>query len=254
LGGILIIYILPFFKNSKKEIVGISFQTVGIVCLVITILLLIGIGIAYGLHKKIKIPKIIFDWVKKLFKRLYPVAIIVGIWWYWYPIKNWVLPTIKERPGVERKATTMDNSKEKTEVIQETKKEEKVSYYLRWEKPKDRRLRYINFPDGRCDVLSFEENNGCIKFTIRNPSKKNEDILYSLQPFNARESCGKWNGKDIYNTSEPVWEWKGVYTNHLGQVGNVYMNRDSSNKKTKYIGKIFLPNYPDKWINLVIYQ
>lgn len=254
LGGFLLIFILPFLKTEQWKIGNFSLSTwVSTALIAISLLSLVVIGIVYGLHKKVKIPKT-SDGTKKWLKRLCFVAIIVGIWWFWYPLKKLVSSTFKERPGVEQKATIEDNKKRVVEVEREKEKEEKTSYYLKWEKPRDQRLSYIDFSDGRNDVVFFEENGGGMKFTIRNPSKKNEDMMCSLQVSNERISCGTWNGKKIYNESETVWKWKGGYIDHQGRKGQIFLTEVFSNNETKYVGKASLPNRPDKWVNLVIYQ
>ncbi len=255
LGGFLLIFILPFLKTEQwKKISEFSPPLwVSNTLIAISLLSLVIIGVVYGLHKKIKIPKT-SDWTKKWFKRLCLIAVAVMIWWFWYPLKKLIPSTFKERPGVEQKATTGDNKKGVVEVAKQKEKEEKVSYYLKWEKPRNQRLSYIDFSDGRSDVISFEEKDGGVKFTIRNPSKKNEDMMCSLQVFNGRESCGTWNGKNIYNESETVWKWKGGYIDHQGRKGQIFLTEVFSNNEQKYVGKASLPNRPDKWINLVIYQ
>lgn len=254
LGGFLLIFILPFLKIGQKKISEFSPPLWMNITLIATSLLsLVILGFIYGLHKKIKIPET-SDGTKKWFYRLCLVAVVVAIWWFWYPLKKLVSPVFKERPGVEQKATIDGNKKVVVEVAKQKEKEEKVSYYLKWEKPKNQRLSYIDFSDGRNDVISFEENDSGMKFTIRNPSKKNEDMVCSLRVFNGRESCGTWNGKKIYNESETVWKWKGGYIDHQGRKGQIFLTEVFSNDKTKYVGKASLPNRPDKWINLVIYQ
>lgn len=258
IGGILLITILPILKMKQKKIFDFSMSATSIALLVLSLTALLVVCFIYGLHKKINIPGIKLpkpsDESKKALKKLGFIVAILLIWWYWHPLKEKILSVIEKRPGVEQKAIINDNKKEVVEVAKERKKEEKVSYHLKWEKPRNQRLSYIDFSDGRSDVISFEENGGGMKFTIRNPSKKNEDMICSLQVFNGRESCGTWNGKNIYNESETVWKWKGGYIDHQGRKGQIFLTEVFSNNETKYVGKASLPNRPDKWVNLVIYQ
>jgi len=221
--------------------------------LAVSLLILIVIGIIYGLHKKIKIPKFGAA-TKKFFKRLCCVTAILVIWWFWYPIKKLVLPIFEERPGVEQKATTNDNKKGVDEVAKQKEKEEKTSYYLKWEKPKNTRKKYSNISQEKFEVIFSEKKDGVIKFTIKNPSRSSDETSCSLQRFNKRESCGTWNGKEIYNETDTVWAWKGDYVKiHTGETGTLYL-KESQSGNIMYKGKISLPNYHDEWINLVIYQ
>ncbi len=254
LGGFLLIFILPFLKIEQWKIGKFSPPTwISIALVAISLLSLVITGIVYGLHKKIKIPKT-SDGTKKWFKRLCFITIVVGVWWFWYPLKKLMPPTFKEKPGIEHKTTTDDSKKKVVGVEKEIEKEKKIFYYLKWEKPKNSGKKYLNLSNEEFEVVFSEESDENIKLTIKNHSRDSDETFCSLQPSNKRESCGMWNKKEIYNESNTVWTWKGSYKKiHTGETGTVYLRKNQSGDAV-YTGKISLPNYRDEWINLVIYR